>query len=105
MTAHNAAASEAPRRRFLTPTRQILLAMLVGITIGTLFPGAEHPDLMSALKVDAMDRLTIAIAASTEGKNPTMPSSTSHQLPTPNGESTQSAVDSIRTATTKIAAA
>ena len=51
MTAHSAAASEAPRRRFLTPTRQILLAMLVGITIGTLFPGAEHPDLMSALKV------------------------------------------------------
>ncbi len=51
MTAHVAAAPEAPRARFLSPTQQIVVAMVVGIALGTLFPAAEYPGVIAAFKV------------------------------------------------------
>lgn len=51
MTAHAAAAPEAPRPRFLSPTQQIVAAMIVGIALGSLFPAADHPGLAAAFKV------------------------------------------------------
>ena len=51
MTAHAATAPLAPRSRFLSPTQLILVAMVVGIALGSLFPAAEYPGLMGAFKV------------------------------------------------------
>lgn len=51
MTAHAAAAPQAPRSRFLSPTQQIVLAMVVGIALGTLFPAAEYPGVIAGFKV------------------------------------------------------
>jgi proton glutamate symport protein len=51
MTALAAAAPQAPRTRFLSPTRQIMLAMVVGILLGYLFPAAEYPGLIATFKV------------------------------------------------------
>jgi proton glutamate symport protein len=51
MTAHAAAAPQAPRSRFLSPTQQIVAAMLVGIALGSLFPAAEYPGLAATFKV------------------------------------------------------
>jgi len=51
MTAHAAAAPQAPRTRFLSPTQLILVSMVVGIALGSIFPAAEYPGLMGAFKV------------------------------------------------------
>ena len=51
MTAHAAAAPQAPRSRFLSPTQQIVVAMVVGIALGTLFPAAEYPGVIAGFKV------------------------------------------------------
>ena len=51
MTAHATAAPPAPRNRLLSPTQLILVAMVVGIALGSLFPAAEYPGLMGAFKV------------------------------------------------------
>ena len=47
MTSAPAALAKKP---FLGPTQVILLSMAIGITIGTLFPAAEHPNVAVGLK-------------------------------------------------------
>lgn len=51
MTAHAAAAPQAPRPRFLSPTQQIVVAMVVGIALGSFFPAGEYPGVIAAFKV------------------------------------------------------
>jgi proton glutamate symport protein len=51
MTDHAAAAPEAPRSRFLSPTQWILVSMVVGIALGSIFPAAQYPGLIGAFKV------------------------------------------------------
>ncbi len=51
MTAHAAAAPQAPRSRSISPTQQIMIAMVVGILLGYFFPAAENPGLIAAFKV------------------------------------------------------
>lgn len=43
-------AATPAKKPLLGPTQVILLAMVIGITIGTLFPAAEHPNLAVGLK-------------------------------------------------------
>jgi proton glutamate symport protein len=49
MTAHAAPAPQAPRSG-ISPTLQILIAMVVGIAIGVAFPAADHPNIIVGLK-------------------------------------------------------
>jgi len=51
MTAHAAAAPEAPRSRYLSPTQQIGVAMVLGIVVGYLFPITAYPDAVAYFKV------------------------------------------------------
>ncbi len=51
MTAHAAAAPDAPRSSFLSPTQQIIVAMVAGILLGYLFPAEQHPDFIATMKV------------------------------------------------------
>ncbi|MCC7002522.1 MAG: dicarboxylate/amino acid:cation symporter [Gemmatimonadaceae bacterium] len=50
MTAHVASAP-APKKGFLSPTQQIVVAMIVGILVGYLFPASEYPQAIAAFKV------------------------------------------------------
>lgn len=50
MTAH-AASAPAPAKGFLSPTQQIVVAMIVGILVGYLFPASEYPQAIAAFKV------------------------------------------------------
>lgn len=50
MTAH-ASSTPAPTKGFLSPTQQIVVAMIVGILVGYLFPASEYPQAIAAFKV------------------------------------------------------
>ncbi|MCE9600926.1 MAG: dicarboxylate/amino acid:cation symporter [Gemmatimonadetes bacterium] len=49
MNAHAAPAPSAPRTG-ISPTVQILIAMVIGIAIGLAFPAAQHPNVIVGLK-------------------------------------------------------
>jgi proton glutamate symport protein len=51
MTAHAAPAPEAPRAPRVSPTQQIMIAMVLGIVLGYLFPVAKYPGFIAAAKV------------------------------------------------------
>jgi proton glutamate symport protein len=53
MTASAAPAPDAPRRRAISPTQQIVIAMIVGILIGVVFPAKDYPNVLVAMKAGA----------------------------------------------------